>query len=54
MFDCVAKTLLLPVKKKKQIFLYCFTLFDVIFYDFINYPTFIDIKQTLHYKVAIE
>ena len=23
-------------------------------YDFINCPAFIDIKQTLHYKVALE
>ena len=40
-------------EKKKQIILYYFTYFYIILYDFIN-MTFTDIKQTLHYKVAIE
>ena len=35
---------MLPLKKKEALFLY----------DFINYPAFVDIKQTLHYKVAKE
>ena len=43
----------LPVKKK-DINLYYFTYFYMILYDFINCPAFIDIKQTLHYKLAIE
>ena len=50
MFDCVPKTPLLPVKKKTN--LYDFMYFTQ--YNFINYPVFIDIKQTLRYKVAIE
>ena len=55
MFDCVPKTPLLPVKKKKkQIVLYYFTYFYIILYDFINCLAFIDVKQTLYYKVAIE
>ena len=53
MVDCVAKTSLLPVKKKET---NCndFRLFYMILYNLINCPVFIDIKQTLHYKVAIE
>ena len=54
MFDCVSKIPLLPVKKRKQILLYNFTLFYKISYNFIACPVFIDIKQTLHYKVATE
>ena len=45
MLDCVAC-------KKKNIFY--FTYFYITLYDFINCPAFIDIKQTLDYKVAIE
>ena len=33
---------------------YHFTYFYIILYDFINYLAFLDIKQTLHYKVAKE
>ena len=48
MLDCVA------CKERRNIILYYFTYFYIILYDFINCPTFVDIKQTLHYKVAIE
>ena len=41
-------------EKKKQITLNYFTYFYIILYDFIYCPTFVEIKQTLHYKVAIE
>ena len=34
--------------------LYYFTYFYIILYDFINCPAFVVIKQTLHYKVAIQ
>ena len=44
----------LPVKKKKQINLYYFTYSYMILYDFINCSAFVDIKQTLRYKLAIE
>ena len=47
MFDCVLKTLLLPVMKKE-------TNYVIWFYNFIDCPVFIDTKQTLHYEVAIE
>ena len=47
MLDCVAC-------KEKRNKLYHFTYFYIILYDFINCPAFADIKQTLHYKVAIE
>ena len=43
----------LPVKKK-EINLYYFTYIYLIPYDFINYPAFVDIKQTLRYELAIE
>ena len=43
----------LPVKEK-EINLYHFIYFYIILYDFINCPAFVDIKQTLCYKVAIE
>ena len=46
MLDCVA------CKEKNK--LYYFTYFYIILYDFINYQTSVHIKQTLHYKVAIE
>ena len=52
MFDCVPKTPLLPVKKREVNYL--FTFFCIILYYFINFAGFIDIKQTLHYKIAIE
>ena len=42
MFGCVSKTPPLPVKKKLS---YEFTKFYKIFYNFINCPVFIDIKQ---------
>ena len=42
MLDCVA------CKEKRKINLYYFTYFYIILYDFINYPAFVDIKQTLH------
>ena len=38
-------------KKKKK---YYFPYFYIILYNFINCPAFVDIKQTLHDKVAIE
>ena len=37
-------------EKKKHYFPYLY----IIFYDFINCRAFVDIKQTLHYKVTIE
>ena len=40
--------------KEKNKFLYYFTYFFIILCDFVNLPAFVDIKQTLHYKVAIE
>ena len=40
--------------KKKEINLYYFTYFYMILYDFINCSAFVDIKQTLRYKLAIE
>ena len=47
---------MLPVKDKLSVRdkLYYFTYFYIILYDFINCPAFVDIKQTLHYKVGIE
>ena len=47
MLDCFAW-------KEKRSKLYYFTCFYVMLYDFLNCPACIDIKQTLHYKVAIE
>ena len=47
MLDCVAC-------KEKRNKLYCFTYFYIILYGFINCPAFIDIKQTLHHKGAME
>ena len=47
MLDCVAC-------KEKRNKLYYFTYFYVMLNDLINCPAFVDIKQTLHYKVAIE
>ena len=44
MFDCVSNTPLLPVKKKNYLVL-C---------NLGNCPVFVDIKQTLHYSVALE
>ena len=46
MLNCVAC--------KEKIKLYYFTYLNIIYYDFINCQAFVDIKQTLHYKVAIE
>ena len=43
---------LLPVKKK-EVILHDFTSFYIIFCNFINWLVFIDIKQTLYYKVAL-
>ena len=34
--------------KEKNKFLCYFTYFPTILHDFINYPAFVDIKQTLH------
>ena len=45
MLDCIACK---AKNKLSQIILDTFT----SFYDFINCPAFVDIKQTLHYKVA--
>ena len=41
-------------KEKRNKFLYYFTYFYIILYDFANWPAFVDIQQTLDYKVAIE
>ena len=43
----------LPVKKK-EINLYYFTYFYMILYDFINCSAFVDIKQILPHKLAIQ
>ena len=40
--------------KKKEINLYYFTYFYMNLHNFLNCPAFIDIKQTLSYKLAIE
>ena len=40
--------------KEKKINLYYFTSFYMILHDFINCPTFVDIKQTLRHKLALE
>ena len=42
----------LPVRKKEK--LYHCKYFYIILYDFINCPAFVGIKQTLHYKIAID
>ena len=47
MLDCV-------VCKEKRNKLYCFTYFYMILYDFKNCSAFLDAKQTLRYKLAIE
>ena len=39
---------------KTDINLYYFTYFYMVLYDFINCPAFVDIKQTLSYKLAIK
>ena len=41
-------------KEKRDKFLFYFTYFSITLYDFVNCPAFVDIKQTLHNKVAIE
>ena len=46
-----SKNSLLPVKVKETNYRIWFY---IICYNFINFPVFIDIKQTLHYEVAIE
>ena len=43
----------LPVMKT-DINLYYFTYFYMVLYDFINCPAFVDIEQTLSYKLAIK
>ena len=40
-------------KEKKQILILFYILLHIL-YDFVNCPAFVDIKQTLGYKVAIE
>ena len=40
-------------KEKRNKFLYYFTYFSMLS-DFVNCPAFVDIKQNLHYKVAVE
>ena len=47
MLDCVAC-------KEKRNKLYYFTYFYMILYDFKNCSVFLDVKQTLLYKLAIE
>ena len=39
-------------KEKRNKFLCYFTYFSMLS-DFVNCPAFADIKQTLHYKVAV-
>ena len=39
--------------KEKRNKLYYFKYIYIILCDFINFTAFVDIKQTLHYKVAI-
>ena len=41
-------------KEKRNKFLYYFTYFSIMLPDFVNCPAFVDIKQSLHYKVAAE
>ena len=64
MFDCVSKMPLLPVKKKRNKLSYrisyvtyynilYFTWCYIILYNLITCSVFIDIKKTLHYKIAI-
>ena len=48
MLDCVV------YKEKKQINLCYLTYFYLILYDFISCPGFLDIKQSLCYKLAID
>ena len=50
MFDCF-KNASVTCKEKKTIILYYFTFLFIILYDFISFLAFIDIKQTLRYKV---
>ena len=40
-------------KEKRNTFLHYFTYFYIL-YDFVNGPAFVDIQQTLDFKVAIE
>ena len=47
MLNCVAY-------KEKRNKLYYFMYFYIILCDFINFTAFVDIKQTFHYKGAIE
>ena len=47
MLDCLA------FKEKRNKLYYCTYLY-IMLNDIINCPAFLDIKQTLHYKVAIE
>ena len=49
MLDCVASK-----EKKKQINNFYFKYFYIILYDYINCPAIVDIKQTLHYKLALQ
>ena len=42
---------MLDCERKKQIGLYYFTYFYISLYDFINCSAFVDIKQTLFYKL---
>ena len=51
MLDCVPKTPVLPVKKRETNYLIGV---KIILFNFMICPVFIDTKQTLHYKVAIE
>ena len=41
-------------KEKRNKFLYYFSYFYIILYDFVNCPAFVDFRQTLDYKVAIK
>ena len=50
MFDCVPKMPCCLYRKKEENYLKSFY---IILYNFLNCPVLIDIKQTLHYKVAI-
>ena len=47
---CSKNTSLLSLKKKATYLIW----YDIILYNFINCPVFVDTTQILHYKVPIE
>ena len=52
MFNNIPKTSLLPVKEKEKKLPYYINLLYKL-YNFINCQVFVNIKQILHYKVAV-